>query len=73
MNAINSFGAGPRRYRAAGISAAKAETLLTCPCCDTPNFSARGLSSHHCRAKPDRSRLNAAELELARQRAAKAA
>lgn len=49
------------------------ERLLTCPCCGIPNFSARGLRSHCCRAKPARARLNASELELARQRAMKTA
>ena len=49
------------------------EILLTCPCCGTPNFSDRGLRSHHCRAKPQRERLAQEEMDLARRRAAKAA
>lgn len=58
-----------RRYRAGGLAASAAGPLLTCPCCLTPNFSARGLAAHCCRAKPDRERLSAAELQLARSRA----
>jgi hypothetical protein len=58
-----------RRYRAGGLTAAATETLLTCPCCGIPNFSARGLAAHCCQAKPDRERLSAAELSLARARA----
>lgn len=46
------------------------EQLLRCPVCGTPNFSARGLRAHHCRAKADRARLTPAELEIAQRRAA---
>ena len=27
------------------------ETLHTCPTCETPNFTARGLKAHHCKGK----------------------
>lgn len=56
-------------YQAPGVSTAAKEMLLTCPCCGTANFSARGLSAHCCRAKPDRGRLTLDELQRARQRA----
>lgn len=59
-----------RRYHAAGVRAAATELLLTCPVCGIPNFSARGLAGHCCRAKPDREKLSAEELNLARSRAA---
>jgi len=58
-----------RRYHAAGVSAAASEPLLTCPVCQIANFSARGLAAHCCRAKPDREKLSAEELCLARSRA----
>lgn len=41
------------------------EALYTCPRCGTPNFSARGLTSHHCRAGGERSRLTPLELSNA--------
>jgi hypothetical protein len=53
----------------AGQYAAAHEVLQTCPVCGTPGFTARGLSAHHCRAKPDRSRLTPDELQTARTRA----
>lgn len=58
-----------RRYHAAGVHAAATEPLLTCPVCHTPNFGARGLAAHCCRAKPGREKLSAQELALARARA----
>lgn len=62
-----------RTYHAAGLRAAATETLLTCPLCHTPNFSAVGLAAHCCRAKPEREKLSANELELARSNAASSA
>ena len=59
-----------RRYHAAGVTAAATQSLLACPLCGIPNFSARGLAAHCCRAKPDREKLSSAELSLARSRAA---
>lgn len=38
------------------------EQLFACPVCSTPNFSAKGLRTHCCRAKPNRARLTDAEL-----------
>lgn len=58
-----------RRYHAGGVTAAATEQLLTCPLCGIPNFSTRGLAGHCCRAKPDREKLSAQEIALARSRA----
>lgn len=58
-----------RRYHAGGVTAAATEPLLTCPVCGIPNFSARGLAAHCCKAKPGREKLSAQEIALARSRA----
>jgi len=44
------------------------EILLTCPWCQTPNFSERGLRAHHCRAR-NRRKLSAPALHQARKAA----
>lgn len=62
-----------RCYHAGGVRAAATEIMLTCPLCGIANFSARGLAAHCCRAKPDREKLSAEELALARSRAQVAA
>ena len=62
-----------RRQQHAGLAAAATELLLTCPCCHIPNFSARGLAAHCCRAKAGREKLTPFELDQARASATKPA
>jgi len=62
---ISHYRARPRRYIGGGQAAAAKETLLTCPVCGAPNFSARGLAAHACRSKPRREFLSQAEIQQA--------